>query len=140
MSCTPHDLYALAHKLTHAEDPCETELRCAISRAYYSALHSVTETFPKREDQFRANGESSHAEIIGRVTAFGNGIGPGRSDAALIAKLMPRLRRRRNDADYRLNEEVKKDEVCKILDRAKEVIDRCANVVRLQESSNRRIG
>lgn len=108
-------------------------MRSAISRAYYAALHSVAITFPKRDGQYRKDGESSHAEIIGRSEVFAANPGQGRSDALFISKLMPRLRRTRNEADYRLDMEVGRKEVSETIEATRAVMQRCQRVRAFQQ-------
>lgn len=140
MSCKPHDLYKLASAIVESTNPSEVELRCAVSRAYYAVFHSVVDAFPKREKQFRLDGESSHAEVIGRVAAFGASLEAGRTDAAVIAKLLPQLRRQRNNADYRFELDFEKPEVQNFVRKAKFVIEKCAAVKSAQKSSKLRTG
>lgn len=130
MSCGPHDLFSLATSLAADESASEAQLRCAVSRGYYSVLHSADMLFPKTEKDVRIDGESSHAEIIGRVVRYSNGINPGRASASFIAKLLPRLRRSRNQADYHLNGSITRPEVAETLERVRAVLEKCDDVAR----------
>ena len=103
MSVSPLDILNLAKTLNVASGD-EATCRCVVSRAYYAALHIVENTFERRENQYRVDGESSHQEIISRAKVYGSALNPGRTSAAEIAKMMPRLRRTRNSADYDLDE------------------------------------
>ena len=125
----------MASRLAEDDQACEAQLRCSVSRAYYAALHSVNCLFPKKVTDVRLDGESSHAEIIGRVTRYGAGLNPGRTSAAFIAKQLPRLRRERNRADYELGHEFSRKEVSEVLTRVKAVLDSCGDVVRLVDAS-----
>ena len=82
MSCTPTDILVVAEQLIGGEKESEAESRSAISRGYYAALHSVDKTLQKPENHVRNEGESSHADIIGRAVACGNGQEPGKMYAA----------------------------------------------------------
>lgn len=99
MSVSPRDVLNLALTLQGAAEN-EATSRCVVSRAYYAALHCVEQTFEKRDGQFKVDGESSHQEIITRALVYGRTLSPGRTSASEIAKMMPRLRRTRNQADY----------------------------------------
>ena len=137
MSCGPSDLFSLATRLVENDQACEAQLRCSISRAYYAALHSVNTLFPKQSTDVRMDGESSHAEIIGRVKRYSAGANPGRTSAAFIAKQLPRLRRERNMADYHLESELSCDEALGVIERVKAVLNHCNDVVRLVEASKK---
>lgn len=103
----------------------ESVKRCVVSRAYYAALHAVDLTFSKAEVSARLNGESSHAEIIGRALARGNQIAVGRTSARTIANMMPRLRRFRNAADYKISENIDEREYLDVVARAQKVLNLC---------------
>ena len=140
MSCEPYHLLELAERLGEDSEASEVQLRCAVSRAYYAALHSVFCVFPKLEDDVRIDGESSHAEIIGRVKKYGNSLQPGRTAAASVAKKLPRLRRERNTADYDLEEEIAREAVLEIIERVTGGLHGCEEVIRLREAAERNVG
>ncbi len=115
MPVQPDDFLRIARKHLAVQPVDEIEGRCAASRAYYAALHSVDSLFPKKATDVRIDGESSHAEIIGRVMRYGAGLNPGRTNAAFIAKQLPRLRRERNAADYHLDKALGHAEVADVI-------------------------
>ena len=129
MSCSPRELLALAVEL-RALEKSEAVERCVVSRAYYAALHAVDQTFEARDQKFRVDGESSHAEIIGRATAYSSRIVPGRSDAAFIAKQSHRLRRERNHADYHIEKEMRANSHVEAIELATKILDTCDEVIR----------
>lgn len=124
--------------MANCDDADEAQQRSAISRAYYAALHSVAITFPKRDGDYRKEGESSHVEIIGRSERFAANPGPGRSDAVFVAKLMPRLKRTRNEADYRLDMNFEKRQVFEAIEMARTVMQRCESVLDCQRRHEER--
>lgn len=126
MPVQPFDLLQLSKQLmtlNAGQDECVK--RCVVSRAYYAALHAVDLTFAKAEISARVDGESSHAEIIGRAVARGNQVAVGRTSARTIANMMPRLRRFRNAADYRISENIDEREYLDVVARAQKVLDLC---------------
>ena len=103
MSCSPTDLLDLANVLGDVEDCSEVQLRCSTSRGYYAALHSVDELIPVIPGVERVRGEGSHAFVIRRAKAYGDGPNPGRLAAKQIVHYLKKLKDQRNDADYDLN-------------------------------------
>ena len=132
MPTSPPELLALALQLNVAD---ETSRRCAVSRAYYATLHAVDQTFERQPGAARQDGESSHAEIIGRAIAYGNGLNPGRTSAQTIAQVMPRLRRLRNRADYKIADAFDQFDSDGMLARAAKVLEACADVVAKRASA-----
>lgn len=137
MSCVPTDFFDLARRLAQ-ESASEAELRCAISRAYYSALHSADIVFPKGANDFRREGESSHTEIINRVYSYSvqKPFLPGRTHAAVIAKHLNRLRRERNSADYNLDIGLGYSAATSVIERVQCVLNNCSDVHRLRSQAN----
>lgn len=134
MPISPSDLLRLAHELAqNAGD--EVHVRSAVSRAYYAGLHAAMQTFPGRD---RIGNESSHAEIIGRATAHGKGLNPGRSAAAQIAFKLSKLRRQRNEADYDIGGASLCPQGCQAaLLRAQEVLNLCQEIAQKVAESQR---
>ncbi len=128
MPTSPSELLGLAVQL-HLAGTDEATRRCVVSRAYYASLHAVDQAFTRVPGATRQNGESSHAEIIGRVTAYGNGLNPGRSEARTIAQVIPGLRRLRNRADYRVEEAFTADDCRGVIERAGRVLALCQDVI-----------
>lgn len=139
MPIQPSDLLRLSRQLADlgaGVDECVK--RCIVSRAYYAALHSVDAAFPAVNSHGRVDGESSHAEIIGRAVACGNRVAPGRTSARTIANMMPRLRRFRNAADYKLDRELDEREYLDLLDRVERILSLCRayEVEQLKQASS----
>lgn len=128
MSCTSPDLLSLAENIANSPACDEVSARCAISRAYYSALHLIDDTFPLTDRNSREKGESSHAVIIREALLYGKYGNAGRQEAALIAKLMSGLRRDRNNADYDLKLDITRDSANDAIERVKRVLDHCAYI------------
>lgn len=128
MPCSSYDLLALAKKIKSFNLDDEAANRCITSRAYYAALHAVEKTFDERAAEFRVDGESSHREIIGRATAYGAQLLPGRTNAAQIAKIVTRLRRERNKADYDIDEPYLVQSSDDVLVRSEQVLILCEEV------------
>ena len=130
MPVSPPDLFKLAQRLN--SDGCdEVTRRCAVSRAYYAALHRANLVFEKVKPT--ADGESSHAEIIGRVKTYSAQPLPGRMYASEIAKALPRLRRLRNAADYDLDSPFEAGTTMDVLQRVSHVLEKCDDVARMRE-------
>jgi len=128
MSCNSHDLLALAKKIQGLNLDDEAANRCVTSRAYYAALHEVAATFEERASEFRVDGESSHREIISRAAVYGTKTLPGRGSAAAIAKIVTRLRRERNKADYNIGESYPPQSSDDVLVRSEQVLTLCHEV------------
>lgn len=128
MSCSSPDLLLLAETIANGSSCDEVSARCAISRAYYSALHLVKDTFPPTERNSRQPGESSHVVIIREAQLYGKFANAGRQEAALVAKLMSGLRRDRNNADYQLNLEIDQGNALDAVARVKQVVAHCSYI------------
>lgn len=124
MPVSTRDLFQLAQRLQQGATT-EADLRAAISRAYYSGLHAVAETFDARD---RMGTESSHAEIIGRAKAYGSTLEPGRQAAIQIAQHLSKMRRTRNDADYALDLSFTDSDSQGIIERAELILALCQDI------------
>lgn len=133
MPTSTRELLALAKRLQQQKGD-EATRRCAVSRAYYAALHETDCVFEKRDADFRLDGESSHAEIISRATIYGNGVNPGRDGARNIAQILSKLRRARNKADYKLEQGVDAAECSDVITRAEQVLAHCQEVLSKRQS------
>jgi hypothetical protein len=136
MSASPHDLLQLSTRLLTA-DCDEVTRRCVVSRAYYAALHAVQCTFEERLQESSGDHESTHARVIGRAVAYANQQRPGRMYAAEIAKIMPRLRRTRNIADYHLDVSFESPLCSDVTAKAQRVLALCGDVERLRAGSTK---
>lgn len=93
----PADFISLAIKLSSSRQ--ESELRTAVSRAYYGAFHAASELLDECGVVFPPK-EIYGAEIHGKVRFCLANADSG--DAALVANRLSALRRQRNQADYDL--------------------------------------
>lgn len=135
MSVSPPDFLALATRL-NTQGCDEITRRCVVSRAYYAALHAVANTFDARPQEVGEQGESSHARVIGRARTYANTLNPGRTNAAQIAKLMPKLRRTRNRADYELDDEFSAQDCDDVALRAATILALCDEVARVRGAAS----
>lgn len=103
MSCTPTNLWDLAKAIGNSTGCGEAELRCATSRGYYAALHSVDAVIPAVEGVERVSAEGSHQFIIRRARVYGDGPNPGRLEARKIVQVLKKLKDQRVHADYELD-------------------------------------
>lgn len=138
MPVSPAEILQLSREL-QAMDGSEVLQRCVISRAYYATLHATDLTFPRTEGSVRIDGESSHAEIISRAVVFGKSVKLGRTSAALVAQALPRLRKFRNHADYRLHEPLSAREYADVVVRAERVLQLCEDVVQKRAKAEAQI-
>lgn len=136
MATAPGDLLRLSEELL-TSDADEVRRRCVISRAYYAALHATGATFSAPVNEVRNPNESSHSRIINRAVAYGAAAKPGRSAASEIAKILPRIRRVRNKADYELDTVVEPDDCTQLTVRVKKVLSLCADVERLRKTAEK---
>jgi uncharacterized protein (UPF0332 family) len=135
MSVTPSDLLKAVQKIAALADT-EALHRSEISRAYYAALHKAKETFVHVE--FRTQkGASSHEQIIREVEIYAKGANPGRVEASAVAKLLPKLKRQRQDADYQLNMTLQKQDSNDVLVKVQDLFDKCnAALTKIQNQTN----
>lgn len=106
-------------KWIHKPDLYEKEIgyRCSISRAYYAAFHVAKQHLQMDED-------AKHEEVIERLKDFDNGYG----DDELSGRLL-NLKKKRNNADYRLSHNINRDMAEKSLNKSKKFIE---DVVKLK--------
>lgn len=128
MPCSPLEILTVAKHL-QAQSGDEATRRSIASRAYYAALHQTKDTFSPVQTSALAH-ESSHEKIIARAFIYGNSreLKPGRSSAAMIAKTLNKLRRKRNEADYQLDDAFGEGTEIDCLARAEAVMALCAEV------------
>lgn len=118
--------------------PGEIDRRCSISRAYYAALHTLDLTLPAGAagtGPGRADGESTHMVIIDRARQLGVSRLPGNSAAVQLARLMTKLRRSRNEADYDLKLTIGSRETEDFMARVDKALSLCDDVTRLRAKS-----
>ncbi|QNP59469.1 hypothetical protein [Paenacidovorax monticola] len=128
MAVTPAQILALAEKLAADSEGCEAHVRSAVSRAYYAAFLAVAdEITPYLDSQtIRLNGEGTHSQLIGQITAYASTarvIRPGYQEAAYISKTLAKMKLKRVEADYRIDVDLDKDESHKAIDRATRVLE-----------------
>ena len=130
MSVQHRELLDWASDSFATNNQCEITRRACISRAYYSSLHGVQDGF---EIEIEPDQPSSHKAIIDALTLQSRKPGQGRTNAVILAKLLPKLKRLRVKADYRLDDDVTADDVIRALATAKEAIEKCDDVIRLRK-------
>lgn len=141
MPSSARDLLALAERLNTAQSD-EAALRCAISRAYYAALHTVDATFDPRISAGPKRPLSSHEEIASRAEVYAKGANPGRQPAASLVKLLLTSKRQRVRADYHLSDTLTLRDSSDNLSRCVRIIALCGQVVeqRTKQQADRRHG
>lgn len=122
MSTHPTDIFELA-KFIFANRLNEAGRRSAVSRAYYAAWHSTKDIFGMPVDS--EDGETTHKAVIRSAAARAKAPGPAREEAAKIASQLDVLRRLRNRADYKLEQEFEKNNCADCLERVTRVIELC---------------
>lgn len=130
MPISPNDVMRVATTLQAAAND-EASQRSALSRAYYAALLEAETTFDVPE---RQQGESSHEVIIRAAVNYGKSSGRGCAYASIIGKWLPALRRSRNQADYRMKECVSDEDVERVVERAKKILEHCSDIKRLKSA------
>lgn len=130
MAITPAQILALAEQLAAEAEAqaCEAHARSAVSRAYYAAFLAVADDIsPYLESQtVRLEGEGTHSQLIGRITAYAStakAVRPGFQEAAYISKALAKMKIKRVDADYRLDIDLDAEEPHKAIDRATRVLE-----------------
>ncbi len=107
----------------------EADLRSAISRAYYAAMHTAMDALPQeRKNSLRVNISSSHEQVIGTYDAWCKGLCQNRSDKRTIRDLLIKLKKNRKHADYTLDEALSSGMVEDTIDGAGIVISLASNL------------
>lgn len=140
MSCCPNDLLELAHNLGAQNNCSEAQLRCATSRGYYAALHTVNSTVPLVPGVERQRNEGSHVFIIRRAQKYGDGANPGRLVAKQIVLAMRKLKDERNEADYILDQDYDLRKKNDALARVDAVLKYCEQLNKAIESQSEKTG
>lgn len=119
----PQDFLQTANKLSCSE--YEADMRSAISRAYYAALHTAYKALPDdRKPDLKAHDSSTHNKIISAYDGWYKAVlGAKRTDKRLIKEMLVSIKNHRKKADYELDIVIKKNEVGDSLEQAKKVID-----------------
>ncbi len=127
MSLSPEEILQYAEALiapATGDRSAEVVLRCSTSRAYYAALHAADECLPADISPGLAErkGRSSHQAIIDAMILWSKAVRPGRSEARVVARSLPRLRDARKKADYKVMEDYTIHEADSALFIAKQII------------------
>ena len=119
----PQDFLQTANKLSSSE--YEADMRSAISRAYYAALHTAYNALPDdRKPDLKAHDSSTHNKVIGAYDGwYRKVLGEKRTDRRLIKELLISIKNHRKKADYELDTAIKNDDVRDSLHQAKTLID-----------------
>jgi uncharacterized protein (UPF0332 family) len=117
----PQDFFQTAKNLSSSE--YEADMRSAISRAYYAALHTAYSMLPEsRKPDLKAHDYSTHSKVIGAYDGWSRTLEPKRSDKRLIKEMLLSIKNQRKCADYELSTEIKKDNVSDSLEQANAII------------------
>lgn len=117
----PQDFLQTAINLSGSQ--YEADMRSAISRAYYAALHTAFNALPmQRKPNLKARDKSSHSKVIDAYDVWSKTIEPKRTDKRLIKEMLIDIKSQRTRADYELDTEIKKADVSDSLEQAKAVI------------------
>ena len=96
MSCNPENFLTLAKKLAPSDQ--EVERRCAVSRAYYAALHWAREHVEKCPPlEVGEERIGSHERVLKRLRGYRES-----KDARKAAYVLADLKTKREGADYEL--------------------------------------
>ncbi|MDP2878650.1 MAG: hypothetical protein Q8N74_03860 [Sulfuricella sp.] len=117
----PQDFLQTAKNLSGSQ--YEADMRSAISRAYYAALHTAFSALPEqRKPDLKARDKSSHSKVIDAYDGWSKTIEPKRTDKRLIKEMLIDIKSQRTRADYELDTIIKKDDVSDSLAQANKVI------------------
>lgn len=106
MSVSPSEIFGVADTLckTATEKDCEASRRSSASRAYYAAMHATLLVIPDdlapAEADFRV--KDSHTVLNDAVFKWANQARPGRTEARILARKLPKLKYVRKCADYQI--------------------------------------
>ncbi|MBA4382957.1 MAG: hypothetical protein C0406_10365 [Sideroxydans sp.] len=125
MSTAPSEILGTANKLLAMSEITEADARAAISRAYYAALHTVSQCFNSASLAHVAN---SHEQIIGLADCHGKSIKPGRTEARLVARDMFIFKRLRKFADYEVDETLGKTDAQRAIALCQSILENCQNI------------
>lgn len=128
MSAQPSELLDWAGRAIDENPSCEVTARACISRAYYSGLHSARSTFDIEIDPTQP---SSHKAVLDELALRGRVYGQGRTQAGILSKLLPKLKRLRVKADYELGATITTEEARRAIANAKVAIECCTEAARL---------
>ncbi|WP_122266878.1 hypothetical protein [Pseudomonas syringae] len=102
MSVSANEFFDQSQRLIDSAN--EIDLRCAVSRGYYSAYHVALITAASLSlDEFKSSGVGAHEQLIRKFESKGPGL-------KNIARRLRDKKRVRCVADYQLEEKVTKEE------------------------------
>lgn len=117
----PQDFLQTARNLSGSQ--YEADMRSAVSRAYYAALHTAFSVLPEpRKPNLKSHDKSSHSKVIDAYDGWSKFIEPKRTDKRLIKEMLIEIKRMRIRADYELDAAINKDDVSDSLEQAGKVI------------------
>ncbi len=118
----PQDFLQTAQTLSISE--YEADMRSAISRAYYAALHTAYSVLPnERKPNLKSHDRSSHNKVIDAYDGWSRVVEPKRSAKRQIKEMLVGIKRMRTRADYELDTEINKDHVSDSLFQADKIIE-----------------
>lgn len=103
---------------------CEASMRSSTSRAYYAALHAAMLSLPQ-EFALTLNeikSANSHEAVSNKLIIWGKSFTAGRTEAQIIARELPTLKKLRKKADYRIDADFTEVEAINALSRARKLI------------------
>lgn len=117
----PQDFLQTAKQLSASS--FEADMRSAVSRSYYAALHTAFDALPvDRKPNLKAHDGSTHSKIIGAYDGWSKAPGAKRTDKRLIKDALVAIKTLRKRADYELNSVVNADDVTDSLHHAHQII------------------
>jgi uncharacterized protein (UPF0332 family) len=123
MPTTPAETLDSAIKIGLLGNPTEADVRSAVSRAYYAALHGVADVFT---GSGLSHEKSSHEIIIERAESYGRSLNPGRTEAQQAARKLKMFKRIRKEADYHLELDFPPVETARAIEMSKAIIEFCS--------------
>lgn len=117
----PEDFMTTAQNLSKSQ--FEADMRSAVSRAFYSALHVAFASLPDtRKPNLKAHDKSSHSKVIDAYDAWSKVLEPNRTNKRLIKEMLVELKTLRKLADYDLSTKIKENDVVDSLSQASQLI------------------
>jgi hypothetical protein len=136
MSVTPKEILETAKRLLN-NPTSESDMRSAASRAYYAALHATDRAIPNTfaGNDKTADPGSSHDAIIGKAGRLSKAFTPGRTEAAQLFAMLPKMKVTRVKADYRLGENVESKTYSHAVSQAEKALSLCCDLARKLNTS-----
>jgi hypothetical protein len=137
VSVTPKEILETAKKLL-GDPSLESDLRSAASRAYYAALHATNQAIPETftgNHQTSPSPQSSHDFIIGKADRLRKAASSGKIEATELYAILPKMKKIRVMADYRLDEKIESTIGNHAVAQAERVLFLCDNISRKLNTS-----